>query len=32
MRITVSQQNTYRQKRLFLLNHRYHQNSFNRSV
>jgi hypothetical protein len=30
--ISTSYQNTYRQTRLFLLNQRYHQNSFNRSV
>jgi hypothetical protein len=32
MLISTSYQDTYRQMRLFLLNHRYHQNSFNRSV
>jgi len=32
LRISTVVQNTYRQDRLFLFNHRYHQNSFNRSV
>jgi hypothetical protein len=32
LRISTAIQNTYRQDRLFLFNHLYHQNSFNRSV
>jgi hypothetical protein len=32
LQISTAIHNTYRQDRLFLFNHRYHQNSFNRSV